>query len=210
MSGIDDTEAKIIKRYPNRKMYDTDESRYVNLDELAAMIREGVDVRVLDHRSGEDVTGMVMAQILYEEERRRQGGLPADLMQRIVRFGEQNLGGWLQRFLPGDGEPHPLQQMRDEVEEQVRRLVEKGQLTADEANRFLREWVDVTAGNLEEWQKRVDETVVGVFDRVTGIPSMGRRVDDLLARLDVMDKRLDVLEDRVRRALQRLERDATG
>lgn len=197
---------KVIKRYPNRKLYDTDESRYVNLDELAAMIREGVDVQVVDYKSGEDMTGMVLAQILYEEERRRHGVLSTDLMQRIVRFGEQNLGPWLQRLF-SIGE-HPLQAVREEVEENVRRLAEKGQITADEANRFMREWMDLTARSLEEWQQKMDERVVGVFDRVTGIPSVRSRLDELLARIDLMEKRLDVVEDRVRRALTKLDEDA--
>ncbi len=195
--------SKIIKRYPNRKMYDTEESRYVNLDELAAMIREGIEVRVVDHKSGEDVTGMVLAQILYEEERRKQGTLSTDVMQRIVRFGEENLGPWLQRVFSTT--EHPLQSVRGEVEDHVRKLVEKGQLTAEEANRFMREWVDLTSRSLEEWQQKVDERVVGVFDRVTGIPSARGKLDELLARIDLMEKRLDVVEDRIRRTLTRLE-----
>jgi polyhydroxyalkanoate synthesis repressor PhaR len=194
---------KTIKRYPNRKMYDTEESRYVNLDELAAMIREGIEVRVVDHKSGEDVTGMVLAQILYEEERRKQGTLSTDVMQRIVRFGEENLGPWLQRVFSTT--EHPLQSVRGEVEEHVRKLVEKGQITAEEANRFMREWVDLTSRSLEDWQQKVDERVVGVFDRVTGIPSARGKLDELLARIDLMEKRLDVIEDRIRRTLTRLE-----
>ena len=194
---------KTIKRYPNRKMYDTEESRYVNLDELAAMIREGIEVRVVDHKSGEDVTGMVLAQILYEEERRKQGTLSTDVMQRIVRFGEENLGPWLQRVFSTT--EHPLQSVRGEVEEHVRKLVEKGQITAEEANRFMREWVDLTSRSLEDWQQKVDERVVGVFDRVTGIPSARGKLDELLARIDLMEKRLDVIEDRIRRTLTRLD-----
>lgn len=194
---------KVIKRYPNRKMYDTEDSRYVNLDELAAMIREGIEVRVVDHKSGEDVTGMVLAQILYEEERRKQGTLSTDVMQRIVRFGEENLGPWLQRVFSTN--EHPLQSVRGEVEEQVRKLAEKGQITADEANRFMREWMDLTSRSFEDWQQKVDERVVGVLDRVTGIPSARGKLDELLARIDLMEKRLDVIEDRIRRALARLE-----
>lgn len=108
---------KTIKRYPNRKLYDTEDSRYVNLDELAAMIREGFDVRVLDHKTGEDMTGMVLAQIIYEEEKNQQRTMPAEVMKRIIQFGEQSVGSWMGKLFAGA--EHPLQTMRESVEAQV-------------------------------------------------------------------------------------------
>lgn len=194
--------SKIIKRYPNRKLYDTEESRYVNLDELAVMIREGLDVRVLDHKSGEDMTGMVLAQIIYEEEKNKQRTMPAEVMKRIIQFGEQSVGSWMGKLFASA--EHPLQTIREDVEAQVRKLVEKGQLTRDEANRFLKEWIDDTAQNIEEWQTKVDERVIEVFDKVTGIPTLRQHFEELIDRLDLMEKRLDVIEDRFRRAIQKM------
>lgn len=194
---------KIIKRYPNRKLYDTEESRYVNLDELATMIREGLDVKVVDHKSGEDMTGMVLAQILYEEEKRQQRTMPAEVMKRIIRFGEQSLSDLWGKLV--QGVEHPLQTIRADVEAQVRRLVERGQLTKEEANRFLKEWIDLTSENVADWQRKVDAQVVEIFDKVTGIPSLKGRIDALLRRLDLMEKRLDVIEDRLRRVVRRDE-----
>ena len=63
-------EPKVIKRYTNRKLYDTVESRYVTLDEIAAMIKEGVEVRIVDNRTKEDLTSVTLAQIIFEEEKR--------------------------------------------------------------------------------------------------------------------------------------------
>ncbi|RMF16501.1 MAG: hypothetical protein D6761_06180 [Candidatus Dadabacteria bacterium] len=195
-------EEKVIKRYPNRKLYDTSESRYVNLDELAQMIREGYDVKVVDHKTGEDMTGMVLAQIIYEEEKKRQRTMPAEVMKRIIQFGEQSVGQWFGRILAGN--EHPMQTIRQDVEAQVRGLVERGQLTREEANRFLKEWVDDTTHSLEEWQQKVDQRVVEIFDRVTGIPTLRDHLEELLDRIDLMEKRLDVIEDRFRRAVQKL------
>lgn len=194
--------SKTIKRYPNRKLYDTEDSRYVNLDELAVMIRDGFDVRVVDHKSGEDMTGMVLAQIIYEEEKNKQRTMPAEVMKRIIRFSEQSVGTWMGKFFSGT--EHPLQTIREDVEAQVRKLVEKGQLTREDANRFLKEWIDDTAQNIEEWQSKVDERVIEIFDRVTGIPTLRQHFEELLDRLELMDKRLDVIEDRFRRTLQKL------
>src|SRR6201985_1322464 len=67
----DKKEPKVIKRYTNRKLYDTVESRYVTLDEIAQMIKGGAGVKIIDNRSKEDLTSVTLAQIIFEEEKKR-------------------------------------------------------------------------------------------------------------------------------------------
>ena len=74
----------VIKKYPNRRMYDTSAGRYVNLDDVALMIRQGADVRVVDARSGEDVTRVVLTQIIAEDAKGRPAALPLDLLRQLV------------------------------------------------------------------------------------------------------------------------------
>ena len=64
-------EPKVIKRYTNRKLYDTVESRYVTLDEIAEMVKQGVEVKIVDNRSKEDLTSVTLAQIVFKKRRRR-------------------------------------------------------------------------------------------------------------------------------------------
>src|SRR5512143_4285033 len=61
---------KIIKRYTNRKLYDTVESRYVTLDEIAEMIKAGSEVKIIDNRTKDDLTSVTLAQIIFEEEKK--------------------------------------------------------------------------------------------------------------------------------------------
>jgi polyhydroxyalkanoate synthesis repressor PhaR len=79
---------RLIKRYESRKLYDTEESRYVSLEELAEWIRAGQEVRVVDNASGQDVTGPTLMQLILEEGR---GGkaLSSDLLHDLVRLGER-------------------------------------------------------------------------------------------------------------------------
>src|SRR6266508_3420125 len=63
-------EPKVIKRYTNRKLYDTVESRYVTLDEIAEMIKAGAEVKIIDNRTKEDLTSVTLAQIIFEEEKK--------------------------------------------------------------------------------------------------------------------------------------------
>ena len=80
---------RLIKRYESRKLYDTEESRYVSLDELAEWIRVGQEVKVVDNASGADVTGQTLTQIILDEGRRGTTALPAELLHELVRFGRE-------------------------------------------------------------------------------------------------------------------------
>jgi len=80
---------RLIKRYGSRKLYDTEESRYVSLEELAGWIRHGQEIRVIDNKSQEDVTSQTLTQIISEEGRRGTSLLPNDLLHDLIRMGEE-------------------------------------------------------------------------------------------------------------------------
>ena len=80
--------AYIIKRYSNRKLYDTQESRYVTLEELEEMIRAGKEIRVTDASTGEDLTSVTLAQILLENELAHRAALPTALLHQLIKHGE--------------------------------------------------------------------------------------------------------------------------
>ncbi len=80
---------RLIKRYGSRKLYDTEESRYVSLEELAGWIRHGQEIRVVDNKTKEDVTSQTLTQIISEEGRRGTSRLPNELLHDIIRMGEQ-------------------------------------------------------------------------------------------------------------------------
>ncbi|HSE26942.1 MAG TPA: polyhydroxyalkanoate synthesis regulator DNA-binding domain-containing protein [Gemmatimonadales bacterium] len=84
---------RLIKRYGggSRKLYDTEESRYVSLDELAALVRAGQELRVVDSASGEDVTGQVLAQVIYEGEKQGRRLLSPEVLHDVIRRGEAAL-----------------------------------------------------------------------------------------------------------------------
>src|ERR1700694_1123238 len=85
-SDAERRDPKVIKRYTNRKLYDTVESRYVTLEEIAEMVKGGVEVRIVDNRTKEDLTSITLAQIIFEEEK-RQGQMPLGVLKRIIQGG---------------------------------------------------------------------------------------------------------------------------
>ena len=80
---------RLIKRYESRKLYDTEESRYVSLDELAEWIRGGQEVRVVDNATSADVTAQTLTQIILDEGRRGASFLPSELLHELVRAGQR-------------------------------------------------------------------------------------------------------------------------
>lgn len=77
----------VIKRYPNRKLYDTEAKRYVTLENIAQMIQQGEDVLVTDHESGEDLTNLTLSQIIFEQEKKGSGLMSRSLLTNLIRTG---------------------------------------------------------------------------------------------------------------------------
>jgi len=78
----------VIKRYSNRKLYDTQESRYVTLEELEELIRAGKEISVVDVSTGEDLTSITLAQIILENERTHRAALPTAFLHQLIKHGE--------------------------------------------------------------------------------------------------------------------------
>src|SRR5688572_23256516 len=82
---------KVIKRYANRKLYDTERSCYVTLEEISQMIKEGEDVKVVDNKTKDDLTAVTLAQIIVEEEKKVQK-MPLKLLRSIIQSGNDAIG----------------------------------------------------------------------------------------------------------------------
>lgn len=122
-----------IKRYPNRKLYDTVAKQYVSLDGLARMIRGGEPVQVTDHATGEDVTNLVLVQIIVEQEKQQGGFLPLAVLTGLVQAGGNTLAT-LRRSLAAPLDL--LRQVDEEIQRRVERLVSLGELAEDEGLRL--------------------------------------------------------------------------
>jgi polyhydroxyalkanoate synthesis repressor PhaR len=89
----------LIRKYSDRRLYDTSSSRYVKLDDIASMVRDGINVRVVDGRSGKDLTHLVFTQIIVENAREREIALPLQLLTQLVRASDQATHDFLTWYL---------------------------------------------------------------------------------------------------------------
>lgn len=93
---------KLVKRYANRKLYDTERSCYVTLDDIALMVREGDDVRVVDNKSGQDLTTVTLAQIIFEAEK-KNNFMPMGLLRGLIKDSTEQLKIFTQGSSQADG-----------------------------------------------------------------------------------------------------------
>jgi polyhydroxyalkanoate synthesis repressor PhaR len=129
----------LIKRYPNRKLYDTEAKRYVTLDDIASMIRAEREVRVIDNESGEDVTSLTLTQIILEQEKKSSGYLSSWVLTSLIRSGGATLESWRQSVERGVASLSSIgRTQRQSVEEQIAKLIDQGKLTVEQAQGLLK------------------------------------------------------------------------
>jgi polyhydroxyalkanoate synthesis repressor PhaR len=87
---------RLIKRYHNRKLYDTASSTYVTLEDIGLLVKRGDEIKIVDNASKEDITGQTMAQIIFEEEKKKTNVLPLDLLRKIIQAGGETLKSLVQ------------------------------------------------------------------------------------------------------------------
>src|SRR3990167_3506466 len=83
---------RIIKRYQNRKLYDTRHSCYVTLDDIAHMVKQGEEIKVIDNKTKDDITSVTFAQIIFEEEKKKKQVLPLSAFKKIIQSSGEHIG----------------------------------------------------------------------------------------------------------------------
>ena len=92
-------ERVLLKKYANRRLYDTEKSAYITLSQVADMIREGRQVQVIDAKTEEDVTAFILTQIIMEEARKNNSLLPVTLLHLVIQYGQNVLSEFFEKYL---------------------------------------------------------------------------------------------------------------
>jgi polyhydroxyalkanoate synthesis repressor PhaR len=112
----------IIKKYPNRRLYNTEESNYVSVNQVADLIKQGLQVKVIDAKTNEDVTAFILTQIILEEARAKNVLLPVPLLYLIIRYGDNVLSEFFEKYLQQTIENYLT--YKHSMDEQFRRWLE--------------------------------------------------------------------------------------
>ena len=210
------SEPVTIKKYANRRLYNTGTSTYVTLEDLAAMVKKGEDFVVYDAKTGEDITRSVLTQIIFEQENKEGGQnlLPITFLRQLIRFYGDSMQMLVPRYLEVsiDSLTREQEKFRNQMaqafgvggfgalEDQVRRNMEMFQRAVtmfapfgrrdagtSEAEKPQTE-IDELKRRLNEMQKRLDSlTAAGAAEQSsTEINELKRQLGDMQRRLDLL------------------------
>jgi len=191
MSNAEKTTVRLIKRYGNRKLYDVEASRYVTLDGIRALVQGGADVRVIDNDSGEDLTRLTLAQIIYEAEKKTNGGsgtLSLPLLRRLVQFGDEAVRD-LRRGVERGREA--LERVGEAAGQRVQELVgRRGAKGKKKGSSLLEELLEAPQRTLDDLQHRINTQVRQSVERVTSHPALRNELKRIEQSLHQLESRL--------------------
>jgi polyhydroxyalkanoate synthesis repressor PhaR len=182
----------LIKKYANRKMYDTTDKTYISRGQLAKLIKKGEEVAVIDNRTGEDLTKSIVSQLLGMDsnDKENKDAVSSRFMMQLLRKGGGTLTDYAKKYV--SLWQSALTMAEDEIDKLVNRLVKNKELSLSEGKRLKKEIIGYT-NSLKSWiSESIDKQVSEVFD------AMNLATDDhvkkLSAKVDSLAKKIKQLE----------------
>lgn len=174
---------KVIKRYQNRKLYDTHQSCYVTLDEIAEMIMRGEEVTVIDNRTKKDITSSTLTQIIFEKQKRSKTIIPVDTLRDIIQVGGGTFSGFLAKTASSGmdilGKAKESLDRSFSVSENLRGSFQVTQRAADDLKKALND--------------RVQNASLGTRDAIAAAQA---QLHNLSSQLGNIEKLIDAIETR--------------
>jgi polyhydroxyalkanoate synthesis repressor PhaR len=175
---------RVIKRYSNRKLYDTKDSRYVTLLQIAEMVRGGEEVQIIDNNSKEDLTEVTLAQIIYEEKKANSRAVPLQTLKDLIHTRTEKVlsdlrEGPIGRLIPGGAGKEKPPEKQEKLPEPPPEptpsrpgIVERAQVT------------------IEDWQQKIDERIRAMLPSSSPWQQLEAEVKRLNTRIDELEKKL--------------------
>lgn len=186
-------EEYIIKKYLNRKLYDTKEKKYVNLSEISRLIREGIDLKVIDNHSKKDITPLVLAQIIVEQEKTKKIMLPSLLspLNLLGKGGESMLFLTKKMLLAGIG---ILSLTREKAEKIAEDLIKRGEINNSESKEFVMELLDKAEKEKNKLIEKIKPDIEKEIEKINyslrdSVVNLEKKIDDLSNKIEQISKK---------------------
>lgn len=178
----------LIKRYPNRKLYDTQTKQYITLDGIADLIRNGEEVHVVDFASGEDLTALTLTQVIMEMEKKQSGFLPRSVLAGLIQAGGHSFSSLQRKMAASLNFWHNID---EEIKSRIQGLVDIGELSEGDAIIWLEKLLS---------QSKEPSSVLNIteaeFQRVLDQRQVPHRDDlqSILEQLEILSAKLDEIQ----------------
>ena len=173
-----DKKPRVVKRYQNRKLYDTQNSCYVTLEDIAKFIKAGEDVEVIDNKNHEDLTSVTLTQIILEEGKKKKHLLPLSTLKDIIASSGEHIANFVQKSL------HfvPISNVRDEAE----KVIDKIKDELEDGSSFIKDFFTKSHQGVDEVSRKLEHTfkTVGKLTNATFLKSEIRSFRKKVAQLE--------------------------
>lgn len=186
----------VIKRYPNRKLYDTEAKQYITLDTIAEMIRTGQEIQVVDNATGEDLTAITLSQIVFEQEKKQSGFLPRSVLAGLIQAGGESIQALGRSLSSTVGISNHI--FEDELQRRIEVLTRKGEVTMELAEAWKSKLLSTDLLKQPEEsparQGRKPRTQeLEQYIAAQQIPTR-KDLDDLMTQIEALAEKLEELE----------------
>ena len=175
----------IIKRYANRKLYNTRKSQYITLSQIAQLIEAGEIVQILDKASGEDITEITLAQVFVDDRRKRPGAPPIEGLKDVFRNTSEQVRKQL---------ADPVSNIRQTFGESVNRLLKTGEERANETRDSFQNWISEQTQVLEDTQRRFEERLKVISTYVDDFKALHDQLEQLQGQVNTLADRIRTVE----------------
>jgi polyhydroxyalkanoate synthesis repressor PhaR len=195
---------RVIKRYSNRKLYDTKDSRYVTLLQIAEMVRTGEEVQIIDNNTKEDLTEVTLAQIIYEEQKQKattSRNVPLQTLKELIHQRTEKVlsdlrEGPIGRLIPGAGKSEPPKASTEGAGTEQAPAPEAASVAATPngaAAEGKTSLVDQAKETFEDWQHKIDERVKTVLPSILPWQQLQHEIKRLNARIEELEEKLKTM-----------------
>ena len=175
----------IIKRYANRKLYNTRDSQYITLAQIAQLIEAGEFVQIVDKSSGEDITEITLAQVFVDDRRKRPGAPPIEGLKDVFRNTSEQVRKQI---------AEPVSNIRQSFGDSVNRLLKSGEERASETRDSFQNWISEQTQVLEDTHRRFEERLKVISTYVEDFRAVHDQLDQLQGQINRLAARLKKFE----------------
>jgi polyhydroxyalkanoate synthesis repressor PhaR len=187
MAKSDEKEPITIKKYANRRLYNTATSKYVTLDDLSQMVKAGEEFLVVDAKSGDDITRPVLTQIIFEEEAKGENLLPVSFLRQLIQFYGDSLQSMVPNYL--DASMSAFSNNQDRMRSYMESAVDRSMFP-------LQQWEEIGRQNMAMFERAFQmftPYAAGGNDAPQSSNLGDEKLDDLQTQIENLRKQLDEL-----------------
>ncbi len=184
-----------IKRYANRKLYDTKSKKYITLDKIAKLLKAGEEISVLDNKTGEDITAATVSQILARAKKGQTDNGASNVMIQLLRKGPGTLVDYGKKYI--SLWDRALTMADEEIDRLVERLVKEKEITPSEGSRLKKDMLN-RAEDMKKWiAEKIDQRVNEALDLMN--LASKEKVSQLTGKIDTLTRKVQNLEKKLER-----------